>query len=77
MQREEAETLANARDVCAVANEIMNANNGDPLRTALGLLTVAEVLCERDAISRVALAKRMMQAAYALDPDLFDARYWN
>jgi hypothetical protein len=69
------QALEQARRVTRIANAVIDAQNGDALLTARGLLVVAAILVEGDANAHTILAAEMLKAAKELDPDLVDARW--
>jgi hypothetical protein len=64
---EEQAALENADDVCAIANALLAAKHHDALRTAAGLLVIAQLLVDGDLFGRIALAELMREMADALD----------
>jgi hypothetical protein len=70
MTQAENEALANAMDVCGIANAVQDAMQGDVLRTAKGLITIAMVLAKSDPGLRSVLGRYCMQAARELDSHL-------
>jgi hypothetical protein len=70
MTQAEDEALVNAMHVCGVANAVQDAMNGDVLRTAKGLITIAMVFAKNDPALRSLLGRYCLQAARELDPHL-------
>ena len=66
-----------AHHAVAVANAVLAAKRGDPLRSACGLALFASVLAENDQASRTTIALVMLELALELDPDLFVALRWH
>jgi hypothetical protein len=66
-----------AYNVVQVANAVLAAKRGDPLRSACGLALFASVLAEDDEVARTTVALVMLQLALELDPDLFFALRWH
>jgi len=66
-----------AHHAVAVANAVLAAKRGDPLRSATGLCLFASVLASDDEIARTTVAHVMLQLALELDPDLFVALRWH
>jgi hypothetical protein len=58
--------LENARDVTAIVNAVLAAKEHDARRTAVGLLTIINVLLADDVIGRVALATLLCEASAEL-----------
>ena len=58
-----------AYNVVQVANAVLAAKRGDPLRSACGL--------EDDEVARTTVALVMLQLALELDPDFFFALRWH
>jgi hypothetical protein len=70
MTQAEDEALANATAVCGIANAVHAAMEGDPLRTAKGLIVMAQVLASSDPALRALLGRYMIKAIRELDPHL-------
>lgn len=66
--------LEHATYIVAVANAVMAACRHDALRSACGLVSVAQVLAGDDAVARTTLAQIMLDAVHDLDGDVLDAR---
>jgi hypothetical protein len=63
-------------DVAAVANAVLAAKRGDPLRSACGLALFASVLAEDDEVAQTTVALVMFQLALELCPDLAATLRW-
>jgi hypothetical protein len=71
MTQAEDEALANAQNVCSIANLVLDAMNNDPLRTAKGLVVIASVLATGHGHSfRSSLSRYLLQTARELEPRL-------
>jgi hypothetical protein len=70
MTQAEDEALHNALHVVGVANAVQDAMEGDVLRTAKGLVCIAQVLARDNTSRRTSLAGFMMKTARELAPHL-------
>jgi hypothetical protein len=66
----EQTALENAEHVCAITNALLAAKDHDALRTACGLLVIAEFLVDGDLFARITLAALMREIADALEATL-------
>jgi hypothetical protein len=85
MSPSEREALENAHDIVAIANAMLAIKAGDRRRTAVGLLSLIQVLVGDDVIGRVALATLLCEASAELLSsipleqlnDTVNVRWWN
>jgi hypothetical protein len=66
MSPEENETLDDARCTLAIANAMLAAKDGDPRKTAIGLLACAQTLITGDVLGKLAFAVVLCEAAAEL-----------
>lgn len=85
MSPEERVALENAQDIVAIANAMLAIKLHDRRRTAVGLLTIIQVLVGDDVVGRVALATLLCEASADLLSgipfeqfnDTVNVRWWN
>jgi hypothetical protein len=61
MSPEQEDATRDAAQVVLIANLMLTIKNGDPRRTASGLLALAAVLVDSDVLGRLALAEVMRE----------------